>query len=1055
MISGPRTSWKTSSKRRSRPSGTGSLNAGEIKQNAAKKQLNPYKSSLRDSHNSHKSPHGNSATRGVTDDQDNFRNSDIDLGASDEEFGIDDILKDIDDDDDGKNQSKSPAASASTKTKSDSESNKHQITDKQTTDKEVSKNQVSPIADYMPKRMVKNADMKLTGRKAASAVDFGERKQGRDRARIEREIPRHRKTRNRELEDVNTTTEEDNDTLLNDSFSDGDATKEHKMLVQTGQTPIFSSGGFDGDNKSRRRSSSNLSLDRSSSNPSQAEMQDTMRKSNNLVDDLLDDFGNGYNNLSFDKKSDGTISTGTPDSADRSLRNLVNDYASSTDKKSRPQPKEKVASPPDPYETNESGSAARGTKRIPATAVRKASIQEDETLSAVTDPTESPFIYTYKKDDDEVSQITSSLAGHSMGSVQLQNVSNNTGSNSAQNRNDITWMSGTGGAGNRMAYRKPAGLYGRNRGRKSAKLPKTTGGSSSGSVGSSSFDGGGGNSALDEIAYALNAETTGRSQRARRPQGRGSASTLLEEGRGDDLSTIASQSTGYISKPYSIDVKSNVSGLGMSGVSCSETVAGASVSSESSTSTFAALFSSLSTFLFKAQHHAGRFFFPTSAAVTRRKKFDRSDSLEDILLEEGSKTPSTMKRTGRISFDEDEIDYFSRAMGNSSSSQSYNSSPNRPKRKKSVWQRTTVRVGGAFLFMTFAITIYKMPSNDKSSSERFYDPSRNGQVFDHATNALIDTSDVPKSRDVLAELRQNPAEAILENIPRLPSQFQALANVDSGPFQRGIDVPFYWHVPRSGGGTVNDILGSCLHLTLAADAGGSEGESGVEMLKVLHFSHEVNYLNVDTSTLKGIQRAQDLNLVPSGLADVVISPLLHDATTLFTPTRKGRLFAILRDPVERAASLFYFIQDTQWKQPNSGNEQFASMTIDEFYEGGFAENNWMTRFLTNELTKGELTEEDLNIAKEVLRQKCLIGLLDSKGETFDRFQKYFGWRPKNGAEEECLAKKLEWAWPMKHRHPSVETGSGAYGLIVAQNTFDLQLYKYATELFKQQEQLFP
>ena len=1027
MISGPRTSWKTSSKRRSRPAvGSTSFNAGEIKQNAAKKQLNPYKSSLRDSHNGHKTPLVNSATRGVTDDQDNI-GSDIDLGESDEEFGIDDILKDIDDDD-----AKPSAAAASTKANSDSEPNKHQ-----SAGNEIDNDQVTSIANYMPKRAVKRAEVKSPARKVAS-VDFGDKKQGIDRTRIGQEIPMHR-DKNRGTDDLNTTTEEDNDTLLNDSFSDGDATKEHKMLVQTGQTPMFSSGGFDGDNKSRRRSSS-------------AEMQDTgMRKSNQFVDELLDDFENDYNNMSF-QKSDGTISTGTPDSADRAFRNIVNGYSANMEKKTTPQARGQVQSnppdAPDANETNESESFAHGTKSLPTTAIRDPSIQGDETLSTVTDPTESPFIYTYKKDDDEVSQITSSLAGHSMGSSHLQNVSN-IGSNSAQNRHGITWMSGTA-AGNRMAYRKPAGLYGRNRGRKSAKLTKA---SSSGSVGSTSFDGVGvgGNSALDEIAYALNADTTGRNQRARRPQGRGPPSTLLEEDHNDDLSTVESQSTGYISKPYSIDVKSNISNLGMGGVSCADTVGGTTVTSESSTNTLAALYLGMSSFLFKAQHHAGRFFFPTSAAVTRRKKFDRSDSLEDILLEEGSKTPLTMKRTGRKSFDEDDIDYFSRAMGKSSSS------ANRPKQKKSCWQSTTVRVGIAFLFMTITITIFKIPSaNKKSNSQRFYDPSRDGQVFDHATNnAIVDTSDIPKPRDISVQSRPITAEAILGNTPQLPPQFQSLANVDSGPFQRGIDVPFYWHVPRSGGGTVNDILGSCLHLTLAADAGGSEGESGVEMLKVLHFAHEVNYVNVDTSTLKGIQRAQDLNLVPSGLADVVISPLLHDGTTLFTPTRKGRLFTIFRNPIERAASLFYFIQDTQWKQPNSGNEQFASMTIEQFYEAGFAENNWMTRFLTNELTKGELTEEDLHIAKEVLRQKSLIGLLEEKGETFDRFQKYFGWRPKNGAEEECLAKKLEWAWPMKHRHPPVEKDSNAYILIRAQNLFDLQLYEYATELFKQQEQLFP
>lgn len=44
----------------------------------------------------------------------------------------------------------------------------------------------------------------------------------------------------------------------------------------------------------------------------------------------------------------------------------------------------------------------------------------------------------------------------------------------------------------------------------------------------------------------------------------------------------------------------------------------------------------------------------------------------------------------------------------------------------------------------------------------------------------------------------------------MPVVFENIADFDAGPFQRGIDVPFYWHVPRSGGGTVNDVLGRCV-----------------------------------------------------------------------------------------------------------------------------------------------------------------------------------------------------------------------------------------------------
>jgi len=163
------------------------------------------------------------------------------------------------------------------------------------------------------------------------------------------------------------------------------------------------------------------------------------------------------------------------------------------------------------------------------------------------------------------------------------------------------------------------------------------------------------------------------------------------------------------------------------------------------------------------------------------------------------------------------------------------------------------------------------------------------------------------------------------------------------------------------------------------------------------------------------------------------------------------MFTVFRHPVERAASLFYFIQDTQWRQPETRNDQFADITIETFYKNGFAETNWMTRFLTNELTKGELTEKDLDVAKEVLRQKCLVGLLEEKGETFERMQKYFGWRPKNEEEQDCLERKLGIAWPMQHRHPAVEEDSRAWKLIRSANKFDMRLYEYAQELFSMQE----
>lgn len=97
---------------------------------------------------------------------------------------------------------------------------------------------------------------------------------------------------------------------------------------------------------------------------------------------------------------------------------------------------------------------------------------------------------------------------------------------------------------------------------------------------------------------------------------------------------------------------------------------------------------------------------------------------------------------------------------------------------------------------------------------------------------------------------------------------------------------------------------------------------------MVHSSRHLSFVNIDTYTPNGIQRANELNLVTSGLADVIISPLLYDAAALFTPTHKGRVFTMLRHPIERAASLFYFIQDTQWKRPETKNEKLAAMSIE-------------------------------------------------------------------------------------------------------------------------------
>lgn len=118
-----------------------------------------------------------------------------------------------------------------------------------------------------------------------------------------------------------------------------------------------------------------------------------------------------------------------------------------------------------------------------------------------------------------------------------------------------------------------------------------------------------------------------------------------------------------------------------------------------------------------------------------------------------------------------------------------------------------------------------------------------------------------------------------------------------------------------------------------------------------------------------------------------------------------------------------------------------------------AESNWMTRFLSNELSK-ELDEGHVEIAKGVIRRKCLVGLLSEKGESFARFEAYFGWRLHSDKERECHDKKLQYAWPLKHRHDTVEEGTEVWNLIAEHNKYDIALYEYAKEVYQLQGSLF-
>ena len=314
-------------------------------------------------------------------------------------------------------------------------------------------------------------------------------------------------------------------------------------------------------------------------------------------------------------------------------------------------------------------------------------------------------------------------------------------------------------------------------------------------------------------------------------------------------------------------------------------------------------------------------------------------------------------------------------------------------------------------------------------------------------------------------------EQHIEEIPnvdktiQLPDQLTNLVNIFSEPYTPQLNKLFLWHIPRSGSTTITRIASYCLGLTIASQQGKSEVASmagtenekddgsitAINELRINEGPDGVKFANVDMSNPQGIEHAKTLNVGSSPSIDLISSAYLWDLASIFDVQHQGYMIAMIRHPIERAVSLYYSMKNNKQYE-----EQVGSLSsVEQYAKSSLVENNWMTRFLSNTLS-GELAPEHVEIAKEVLRTKCLIGLLRDKTETMRRLDVFFNLRAIEHTQrrEECQEKLLYWDWPNKNRHDLIEKGSTAWDELYKHNMYDMQLYEYAEELFEAQKKLF-
>ena len=310
----------------------------------------------------------------------------------------------------------------------------------------------------------------------------------------------------------------------------------------------------------------------------------------------------------------------------------------------------------------------------------------------------------------------------------------------------------------------------------------------------------------------------------------------------------------------------------------------------------------------------------------------------------------------------------------------------------------------------------------------------------------LEEGQVPISIEVLFEEMSKPNLDMNGNQIRLPSQLANLADINA-PLEQIHEVPIFWHIPRSGGSNLKQIASFCYGLTLASEVGPSvdpEAATKNELTTVVDADSGTKFLNVDTTSPEGLERAKKLNVATYDGLDLITTPYIFMASdVLFNPLNRGRFLVMFRHPIDRAVSMYYYLRD----KTGINGAQIGD-TLELYAKSAMIENNWLTRFLTNKLG-GQLTPDDEATAKEILRTKCLVGLLNRKTESMQRFKTYFGWKTlDNDQSRDCEEKHLHWGWTGKNKHEKLEVGSETWNLLKEQNSFDIRVFEYAEKLFE-------
>jgi hypothetical protein len=162
----------------------------------------------------------------------------------------------------------------------------------------------------------------------------------------------------------------------------------------------------------------------------------------------------------------------------------------------------------------------------------------------------------------------------------------------------------------------------------------------------------------------------------------------------------------------------------------------------------------------------------------------------------------------------------------------------------------------------------------------------NSEEYSIIEDGESDVKDDESEQSLVIQQQSHHEPTGIVEIDALLEQLDGFSDM-SVPYDAQRELPVFWHVPKSGGTTLQDLLMHCVGMVGANEIGAAHSQE-TGQLEIVYMEDGNRYVNVDMSNPLGIAHAVELGFGSSGLADVVITSWLDQVASVFDSDHKGR-----------------------------------------------------------------------------------------------------------------------------------------------------------------------